>query len=128
MNKVVILGRVCKEIDLQFAKGTGKAVAKFSLAVPRAYKKDETDFINCIAFDKRAETIATYVQKGQRVLIEGHIQTGSYTNKEGHKVYTTDIIVDNFEFIERATGTKENNSNELSIDDLTPMDDIDSPF
>lgn len=138
MNKSILMGRLTKEVDLQFLPSSGKAIAKFTIAVPRAYKKEESDFINCIAFDKRAETIATYFEKGQRILIEGRIQTGSYNNKEGKKVYTFDVVVDNFEFVEKATGdnkgTKEkvqaisNLSKELGIEEVTPTGDEDLPW
>ena len=98
MNKCVLIGNLTKDIELKFQAGSGLAIGKFSLAVARQ-KKGETDFINCIAFGKTAETMSQYLFKGSKVAIEGHIQTGSYTNKENHKVYTTDVVIDRFEFV-----------------------------
>lgn len=131
MNKVIITNaRLVRNPELKFAAGSGKAITKFTLAVSRQFKKDESDFINCIIFDKQAETIAQYFQKGDPINIEGSIQTGSYENKEGKKVYTTDIIVRSFEFV---NGGKKNNdnkqTNQNSFDDLMEVeDDGDLPF
>lgn len=133
MNKVVLMGRVARDIELIFAKGTGNGIAKFSLAVQRPFKKDEVDFINIVAFGKQAETLATYVTKGQRLLIEGAMQVSNYTDKDGNKRNNVDVVVNSFEFIEKAEkfgGAKPLNegSNNLSMDDLTPDDDGDCPF
>jgi len=127
----MLLGRVTKDIDLRFGKD-GMAIAKFSVAVNRM-KKGETDFINCIAFGKTAETIANYMKKGSQIGIEGHIQTGSYTNKEGNKVYTTDVIVDRFDFVGGGNNNNSSNQGEIPGDyfngDMTPIDDGDDmPF
>jgi single-strand DNA-binding protein len=78
------------------------AVAKFRLAVNRFGKKDEADFISCVAFRKTAEAVDKFTGKGKRVAVEGHIQTGSYKNRDGATVYTTDIVVDNIEFLDYA--------------------------
>lgn len=127
MNNVSLLGRLTKDIDLNFAKGTGTAVAKFTLAVNRPFKKDETDFLNCIAFGKTAEILSQYVFKGQQLAVTGHIQTGSFENKEGKKVYTTDIVVNAFDFIGNNKG--EANNNTVKNDDLEPVSDgEDIPF
>ncbi|MGG7143571.1 single-stranded DNA-binding protein [Clostridium nigeriense] len=104
MNKVILIGRLTKDPDLNFAAGTGTAVCRFSLAVTRPFKKDETDFINCIAFGKTGETIAQYLTKGRQVAIAGRIQTGSYDAKDGTKRYTTDVVVESFEFIGNSNG------------------------
>lgn len=135
MNKCIFLGRITKDIELTFAQGNGTAIARFSLAVPRKFKKGETDFINVIAFSKTAENIAKYFNKGSLILLETHVQTGSYDAKDGTKRYTTDFIVDNFDF---AGGNNTNtegsntqnapNSNDLSTDDLMPVEDGDMPF
>lgn len=108
MNKTMLLGRVTKDIELKFGKD-GMAIAKFSVAVNRM-KKGEVDYPNCIAFGKTAETIANYIKKGSQIGIEGHIQTGSYTNKDGHKVYTTDVIVDRFDFVGGGNNTNTTNN------------------
>lgn len=100
MNLTVLLGRITKEIVPSFAPNTGLAVSRFTLAVDRQGKDKGADFISCVAFGKTAETIAQYFNKGNRILIQGHIQTGSYDGKNG-KVYTTDVIVDRFKFIDK---------------------------
>lgn len=104
INKVVLLGRLTKDPDLNFAAGTGTAVCRFSLAVTRPFKKDETDFISCISFGKTGETIAQYLTKGRQVAVTGSIRTGSYDAKDGTKRYTTDVVVDSFEFIGNGQG------------------------
>lgn len=99
MNQVALVGRLSKDPDLKFVPTTGKAVARFNLAVSRPGKDKGADFINCVAFGKTAETIATYIAKGRQVAITGVIRTGSYDNKEGNKVYTTEIWVSGFTFV-----------------------------
>ena len=101
MNKVILMGRLTRDPELRYSTGERQmAIARYTLAVARKVKTNDTeaDFINCIAFGKSAEFVEKYFRQGQRVLIEGRLQTGSYTNKEGQKVYTTDIIVDAQEF------------------------------
>ena len=105
MNKVILMGRLTREPDIRYTQGNNSmAVARYTLAVDRRYKKDgeeqQADFINCIAFGKSAEFAEKYYHKGIKIIIEGRIQTGSYTNKDGQKVYTTDIVVDSQEFAE----------------------------
>ena len=130
MNKTMLLGRVTKDIELKFGKD-GMAIAKFSVAVNRM-KKGETDFINCIAFGKTAETIANYIKKGSQIGIEGHIQTGSYTNKDGHKVYTTDVIVDRFDFVGGGNNNTTNNTQNGDVPGdyfgASEVDNSDMPF
>lgn len=103
MNKVVLIGRMTKDAQLAYTSNTQKAVTKFTLAVDRI--NEGADFINCTAFGKQAENIEKFVKKGNRLAVSGRIQTGSY-EKEGQKIYTTDVIVENAEFIEPK---KENN-------------------
>lgn len=127
MNKVTLIGRLTKSPELKYAAGSGTPVSKFTLAVNRKKKKDEekaeADFISCVVFGKTAETIAQHVIKGQQIAISGRIQTGSYDAQDGTKRYTTDVIVETFEFL----GNKNRNSNDLP-DDITPVDDEDTPF
>lgn len=99
MNSVTLLGRLTKDPELKYTS-TGKAYCRFSIAISREFNREETDFINCIAWDKRGETIAEYLRKGLRILVQGRIQTGSYDGRDGQKVYTTDIVVDKFDFID----------------------------
>ncbi len=101
MNKTILCGRLTKDPDI-YANGDSKT-AKYTIAVDRAYKKEgsqDSDFISCVVFGKGADFAEKYLQKGTKILIEGRIQTGSYTNKEGQKVYTTDVVVDRHEFVE----------------------------
>lgn len=130
MNKWVGIGRLTRDPELNFAAGTGTAVARFTLAVTRPFKKDETDFINCIAFNKRAEAIAQYLTKGRQLAVTGSIRTGSYDAKDGTKRYTTDIVVDSFEFIGSGQGNNNqgNTSSNNFEDEMTPVDDGDMPF
>ena len=101
MNRVILMGRLTRDPELRYSTEERQmAIARYTLAVDRRVKgnEKETDFINCIAFGKNAEFTEKYFKKGQRVLIEGRIQTGSYINKDGKTVYTTDVIVDSGEF------------------------------
>ena len=138
MNKVVLAG-------------SGSAVCRFTVAVNRQFKKDETDFIGCVAFGKTAEIIAQYLTKGREIAVSGSIRTGSYDAQDGTKRYTTDVAVDSFDFIGSGSGAARNNdsfnnnnnngnsgysapSNDERFggdnfnDDITPVDDGDMPF
>ena len=100
INKVVLLGRLTKDPELKYAAGSGTAVCRFTVAINRQFKKDETDFINCVAFGKIGETITQYLAKGRQIAVTGSIRTGSYDAQDGTKRYTTDVIVETFEFVE----------------------------
>ena len=136
MNKVILIGRLTKEPELRYAAGSGPAVTRFTIAVNRQFKKDEADFINCVAWNKTAETIAQYFTKGRPIAIVGHMQTGSYDAQDGTKRYTTDVAVESFEFIGsngQANNQGSNNTDAFSefggFDDVTPADDMgDCPF
>ena len=132
MNKVVLVGRLTKDPELRYAAGSGIPTSLFTVAVNRQGKKDEADFINCVAFNKPAETIAQYFVKGRQIAIAGHIKTGSYLKDDGAKVYTTDVVVETFDFIDSNGGKRNNdfeNTHNSSIDDdFTPVDDGDMPF
>lgn len=123
MNHVVLIGRTTKDIELRYSQNGNMAIARFSLAVDRMSKDKGTDFISCIAFGKTAELLEKYVPKGRKVAVQGHIQTGSY-EKDGHKVYTTDVIVDRMEFCE----SKQGNENKPDADGFVPTADEDLPF
>ena len=135
MNKVILIGRTTKSPELRYATGTGTAVCRFTLAVNRPYKKDEADFINCVAFGKIGETIAQYVLKGRQVAVAGSIRTGSYESNSGEKRYTTDVVLDGFEFIgnssnsdNAATYNQGTNNSDMGFGGMTPVDDGDMPF
>lgn len=104
MNKVILMGRLTRDPEVRYSHGDNSlAIARYSLAVDRRFKKEgeqNADFINCIAFGKSGEFAEKYFHKGMRVTISGRIQTGSYTNKDGQKVYTTDVVVEEQEFAE----------------------------
>jgi len=122
INRVILTGNVTKDLELR-NMGDGKAVTKFSLAVKRTIG-EETDFIGCTAFGQTAELLKKSVGKGSKILIEGRIQTGSYTNAEGKKVYTTDVIVDRIEFLDskKTTPTDNRTSSEIIRDVVTNAD------
>ena len=99
MNKVILCGRLSKDPDIRISGDT--AIARFTLAVDRKYKKDEerkADFINCVSFGNQATFIEKYFHKGDAMTLEGRIQTGSYKNKEGQTIYTTDVVAEGIEF------------------------------
>lgn len=131
MNKVALLGRLTRDPELRYTPGNGTAVCKFTLAVNRQFKKDEADFISCVSFGKSAETISQYLLKGSQIAIGGRIQTGSYDAQDGTKRYTTDVVVESFEFVGGSKGNSSNSdgfgSNNFD-DDITPVNDEDMPF
>lgn len=103
MNKVILMGRLTRDPEVRYSTGErSMAYAKYTLAVDRIGRRNgngqTADFINCVAFDKAGEFVEKYYRQGMRVLISGRIQTGSYTNKDGVKIYTTDIIIETQEF------------------------------
>lgn len=155
MNKVMLIGRLTKDPELRYTPGNGTAVATFSLAVDRRTSKDgnkEADFINIVAFGKTAEIISQYITKGRLLAVAGRIQTSSYDGKDGVKRYRTDVVVDDFQFIDskgsRTEGSQlseagynkpmsrpqsqnynQNSYEEPGFDnDVTPVDDGDIPF
>ena len=103
MNKVIIIGRNTKDIELRQTTA-GTSAVEFSVAVKRNFKSAngeyESDFINCVAFKNTAELISRYVGKGDMVCVVGRIQTRNYTNKEGRKIYVTEIVVEEVEFLQ----------------------------
>ena len=104
MNKVILMGRLVKNPEVRQDANGSISMARYTLAIDRMRtKKDEdpgADFINCVAFGKSAEFAKNYLRKGTKLVIEGRIQTGSYTNKNGQKVYTTDVVIERQEFAE----------------------------
>ena len=114
MNKVILMGRLTRDPDVRYTQGdNAMAIARYSLAVDRRFKRDgepDADFINCVAFGKSGEFAEKYLKKGTKVAVVGRIQTGSYTNKDGQKVYTTDVVVEEQEFAEsKNSGSSDNN-------------------
>lgn len=111
MNKVILMGRLTKDPDIRYGGANNSCVARYSLAVVRKFKQDgqpDADFINCVAFGKNGEFAEKYLHKGTKIVACGRIQTGSYTNRDGQKVYTTDVVVEEQEFAEnKASGTNQ---------------------
>lgn len=108
MNNVTLTGRLTKDVEVR--TNNDSTIARFSVAVNRDYKnkdgKYDADFINCIAFGKTAEFLEKYFSKGMRIGLIGRIQTGSYNNKDGNKVYTTDVVAEKVEFVENKSDSK----------------------
>ena len=108
MNKVILMGRLTRDPDIRYSQGDNPmAVARYTLAVDRRFTKRDggdsqqtADFISCVAFGRSAEFAERYLRKGLKLVVTGRIQTGSYTNQEGQKVYTTDVVVEDQEFAE----------------------------
>lgn len=104
MNKVILMGRLTRDPEVRYGSGENStAVARYTIAVDRRFKRDgeqNTDFIGCVAFGRNAEFAEKYLRQGTKIVLTGRIQTGSYTNRDGQKVYTTDIVVEEQEFAE----------------------------
>ena len=113
MNKVILMGRLTRDPDVRYSQGdNATAIARYSLAVDRRFSRNEennTDFINIVAFGKAGEFAEKYFRKGTKVLVTGRIQTGSYTNKDGQKVYTTDVVAEDQEFAESKNSSGDGN-------------------
>lgn len=125
MNRVVLMGRVTKDPDIRYTQGEkSMAIARYTLAVDRRTKDKEADFISCVAFGKNGEFAGKYLRKGVKIVVSGRIQTGSYTNKDGQKVYTTDVVVEEHEFAE-SKATSQANSQPVS---QKPLNDIGDGF
>lgn len=132
MNKVILMGRLTREPDVRYSQGDNQmAVARYTLAVDRRFKRDgnddNADFISCVSFGKTAEFAERYLHQGTKIVVEGRLQTGSYTNKEGQKVYTTDVIVENTEFAEsKAAGG--GGTSQAAVNKPDPISAIGSDF
>ena len=111
MNKVILMGRLTRDPEIRYSQGeNSSAVARYTLAVERRFKRQgeqDADFIGCVSFGKTAEFIEKYLHQGTKVVVCGRIQTGSYTNKEGQRVYTTDVVAEEVEFAESKAASAE---------------------
>lgn len=118
MNKVILLGRLVRDPDVRYSQGeNASAVARYTLAVDRRFKREgeqQADFISCVAFGKSAEFAEKYLRQGTKIAVVGRIQTGSYTNKDGQKVYTTDVIVEEQEFAESKNASRNEGSTQTA--------------
>ncbi len=139
MNKVFLIGRLTRDPELRYTS-SNLANMRCSIAVDRQYVRDGeergTDFINIVAFGNRAETMKKYLTKGSQIAVDGRIQTGSYDGADGKKVYTTDVIVENFQFLDSKgsrPASDDNSSSDVtpydfSSDDTTSSNSSDDPF
>ncbi|MEI3321221.1 MAG: single-stranded DNA-binding protein [Eubacterium sp.] len=133
MNKVVLMGRLTRDPEVRYSTSGDSqlAIARYTLAVDRRFKKDgeaTADFIRCVAFGKNGEFAEKYLHQGTKVVIEGRIQTGSYQDKDGKTVYTTEVVVENHEFAESKRVSEENGVNPPPVDSdgfMTIPDNVD---
>lgn len=136
MNKVILMGRLTRDPDIRHSSGeNAMAVARYTLAVDRRFKRDSeqtADFISCVAFGRSAEFAEKYFHQGIKIAITGRIQTGSYTNRDGNKVYTTDVVVEDQEFAESkgasdasasSYGSRSRSGESSAVSDAAPISD-----
>ena len=126
MNRVILMGRLTRDPDVRYSQGENStAIARYTLAVDRRFNRNNsdennTDFIGCVAFGRSAEFAEKYLRKGTKILVTGRIQTGSYTNKDGNKVYTTDVVVEDQEFAESKNASSQEGGYNAPIRDEAP--------
>ena len=129
MNKVILMGRLTRDPEVRYSQGeNAMAVARYTLAVDRRQSRNNqngeqtADFIQCVAFGRSGEFAEKYFRKGMKVLVTGRIQTGSYTNKDGQRVYTTDVVVEDQEFAESKNASQNNGGGFVPADRPSPSD------
>ena len=124
MNKAILIGRLTRDPELRYTS-SGRAVCQFSIAISRNYTNQQgqrdTDFINCVVWDKQAENLAKYITKGRLIAVDGRIQTRNYDNNEGKKVYVTEVLANNIQFLESKNSGQGNSS------DSNPFDSMPEP-
>ena len=132
MNKVILMGRLTRDPDVRYSAGENStAVARYTLAVDRRFHRDgdaTADFIGCVAFGRQAEFAEKYLRQGTKIAITGRIQTGSYTNREGRKVYTTDVVVEEQEFAESKAASAEHTGGFAPADRPSPSNAVSDGF
>lgn len=126
MNKALLIGRIVRTPEIRYSQGErASAVARYTLAVDRKYKQEgqaNADFINCIAFGKLAEFAEKYLRQGIKIAVTGRIQTGSYTGKDGQKIYTTDVVIEEQEFCESKSNSQQSQSQQPAQSPYGPVD------
>ncbi len=133
MNKVILMGRLTRDPEVRYSQGeNSSAIARYTLAVDRRFRRNNdgeqnADFINCVAFGRAAEFAEKYFRQGLKVIVTGRIQTGSYTNKDGQKVYTTDVFIEEQEFAESKSNQENNSSSAASVAKPTPNPNPSAP-
>ena len=133
MNKVILMGRLTRDPEIRYSQGEqATAVARYTLAVDRRFRRDSesqtADFIGCVAFGRQAEFAEKYFRKGTKIAVTGRIQTGSYTNREGQKVYTTDVVIEEQEFAESKAASAENGFHPMEADRPSPSNAVGDGF
>ena len=132
MNKVILMGRLTRDPDIRYSTGeSATAVARYTLAVDRRFRRegDQTaDFIGCVAFGRNAEFAEKYLHQGTKIVAVGRIQTGSYTNRDGQKVYTTDVVVEEQEFAESKAASAEHTASFAPADRPSPSNAVNDGF
>ncbi len=131
MNKVVLMGRLTRNPNVSYSQGeNATCVARYTLAVDRRFRRDgdqNADFISCVAFGRQGEFAEKYLKQGTKIAISGRIQTGSYTNREGVKVYTTDVVVEEQEFAESKAAASNYNGGNYGGGDYQPREQMPKP-
>lgn len=130
MNKAILMGRLTRDPEMRFSQGVDQqtTIARYTLAVDRRFKQEgqqNADFIGCVAFGRAAEFAEKYLRQGTKVVVTGRIQTGSYTNREGQKVYTTDVVIEDQEFAESKAAAAGNTGNAARQQAPPPATDSD---
>lgn len=135
MNKVILMGRLTRDPSISYTQANSAqestCVARYSLAVDRRFNRDgerKADFISCVAFGRQAEFAEKYLRKGTKIALAGRIQTGSYTNRDGQKVYTTDVVVEEQEFAESKAASAEHAANFAPADRPSPSNAVSDGF
>ena len=134
MNKVILMGRLTRDPEVRYSQGENStAIARYTLAVDRRFRRNNdgeqtADFIGCVAFGRSAEFAEKYFRQGLKVIVTGRIQTGSYTNKEGQKVYTTDVVVEDQEFAESKNSSSAGNGGFTGGNNAPAMQDAGDGF
>ena len=132
MNKVILMGRLTRDPEVRYSQGdVSTAVARYTLAVDRRFRREgeaTADFINCVAFGRQAEFAERYLRQGTKIAITGRIQTGSYTNRDGARVYTTDVVIEEQEFAESKAASGSSNSGYQASPAPSPSVDIGDGF
>ena len=135
MNKVILMGRLTRDPEVRYSQGEqATAIARYTVAVDRRFRRDgdsqTADFIGCVAFGRQAEFAEKYLRKGTKIALTGRIQTGSYTNKDGQTVYTTDVVANNVEFLGGGQGRNDGQgggSYQNQYQQPAPAQDYDAP-
>ena len=133
MNKVILMGRLTRDPEVRYSQGEqATAVARYTIAVDRRFRRDgdaqTADFIGCVAFGRQAEFAEKYLRKGIKIALTGRIQTGSYTNRDGQKVYTTDVVVEEQEFAESKAASAEHTGGFTPADRPSPGNAVSDGF